>query len=248
MSSEIANINENTFMQGATLHEAVFKFGDAELIQAYKSSLSSSPVTHPKTPDSLLGVLQSAAITLNNAQNNKYDREKIYSNLQKDILGFIKKGDLMPFGFKEPRAIGDKPIKIPADLFFSGKIDWANSELKYKTLEFSGIRLLGDLLPVIDIKADKAEFSEIKRIGNSKLNKSIKSNQLNFSELEPDRYINEKQAAEFLGISFKTLQGYRVKGGGPEFRKFGAKTVRYKFADLQEWAESRKKKNTSQIK
>ncbi|MBI1328112.1 MAG: helix-turn-helix domain-containing protein [Alphaproteobacteria bacterium] len=68
----------------------------------------------------------------------------------------------------------------------------------------------------------------------------------NFSEIEPDRHIDEKRAAEYLGISYKTLQGYRVKGGGPEFVKIGKKTVRYKFSDLQKWTENKKKKNTSQ--
>ena len=109
-------------------------------------------------------------------------------------------------------------------------------------MEFTGVRILRELHPVINLKSEKsekAENSEIKQISNSK------SGKFNFSDLEDDRYIDEKTAAEFLGIAVKTLQGYRVKGGGPEFRKIGAKTVRYKFSDLKIWAESRKKKNTS---
>lgn len=96
-------------------------------------------------------------------------------------------------------------------------------------------------MPPIDIKPENPEIKAIKKIGNSKSSKK-----LDFSNLPSDRYIDEKQVAEYLGISAKTLQGYRVKGGGPEFMKLGHKTVRYKISDIQEWAKNHKKKNTSE--
>jgi hypothetical protein len=42
------------------------------------------------------------------------------------------------------------------------------------------------------------------------------------------------------------MQGYRVKGGGPEFVKISHKVVRYKIADLIKWTQNRKRKNTSE--
>jgi phage terminase Nu1 subunit (DNA packaging protein) len=41
-----------------------------------------------------------------------------------------------------------------------------------------------------------------------------------------DYAINENQAAEILGVSCRTLQAWRVRGGGPPYVKIG-RAVRY---------------------
>ena len=41
-----------------------------------------------------------------------------------------------------------------------------------------------------------------------------------------DAALNENQAAEFLGVSARTLQAWRVRGGGPRYVKIG-RSVRY---------------------
>jgi len=43
---------------------------------------------------------------------------------------------------------------------------------------------------------------------------------------DPDAALNETQAAEFLGVSVRTLQAWRVRGGGPLYCKIG-RAVRY---------------------
>jgi predicted DNA-binding transcriptional regulator AlpA len=43
---------------------------------------------------------------------------------------------------------------------------------------------------------------------------------------DPDAALNENQAAEFLGVSVRTLQAWRVRGGGPPYVKIG-RSVRY---------------------
>lgn len=43
---------------------------------------------------------------------------------------------------------------------------------------------------------------------------------------DPDSAINENHAAEFLGVSVRTLQAWRVRGGGPPYLKIG-RAVRY---------------------
>jgi predicted site-specific integrase-resolvase len=47
-----------------------------------------------------------------------------------------------------------------------------------------------------------------------------------------DRLLNEKEAAEILGISVKTARRWRWAGKGPIFRRIGA-CVRYHPADLE---------------
>jgi hypothetical protein len=43
---------------------------------------------------------------------------------------------------------------------------------------------------------------------------------------DPDSALNETQAAQFLGVSVRTLQAWRVRGGGPLYCKIG-RSVRY---------------------
>lgn len=54
----------------------------------------------------------------------------------------------------------------------------------------------------------------------------------------PSRYLNNDEAAAFLGLSPRTLEKQRVIGGGPRFRKFGRR-VMYALSDLQAWADAR---------
>ena len=53
------------------------------------------------------------------------------------------------------------------------------------------------------------------------------------------RYIGEREVAEILGLSPRTLQGWRIrKGLGPPWRRLGRDAIRYSLAEVQAWAES----------
>jgi hypothetical protein len=54
---------------------------------------------------------------------------------------------------------------------------------------------------------------------------------------DPDSALNENQAAEFLGVSVRTLQAWRVRGGGPEYCKIG-RAVRYQRRGLVSFQKS----------
>ena len=60
----------------------------------------------------------------------------------------------------------------------------------------------------------------------------------------PDTYLKEGQVAELLGLPVRTLQSWRLRGGGPEFYKIG-RSVRYKRSDLDEWLAGRKASSTA---
>lgn len=51
-------------------------------------------------------------------------------------------------------------------------------------------------------------------------------------------FLNTIEAGAFLRLSPRTLEKQRVLGGGPRFRKFGARVV-YAMDDLRAWADSR---------
>ncbi len=50
----------------------------------------------------------------------------------------------------------------------------------------------------------------------------------------------DKLAAEYVGLSARTLQRYRVEGGGPVFTRLGARRVAYQQSDLDAWLNARK--------
>ena len=58
------------------------------------------------------------------------------------------------------------------------------------------------------------------------------------------KYLDTREAADFLGLSNRTLDRYRVTGEGPAFYKFGSR-IRYALADLEAWAGSRRMRSTS---
>lgn len=69
------------------------------------------------------------------------------------------------------------------------------------------------------------------------------------SEKSPDHLnclINETQAAEYLGYTIRALQNWRLRGGGPQFIKVSARSIRYRRCDLNEWIESHVRQHTSE--
>jgi hypothetical protein len=57
-------------------------------------------------------------------------------------------------------------------------------------------------------------------------------------------HLNTVKAAEFLYLSPRTLEKWRVIGGGPRFRKHGRRVV-YRLEELETWSESRECETTS---
>lgn len=46
-----------------------------------------------------------------------------------------------------------------------------------------------------------------------------------------------QEAAAFLRLKYGTLAWYRCQGGGPKFTRVGPKLIRYRMADLREYAK-----------
>ena len=60
-----------------------------------------------------------------------------------------------------------------------------------------------------------------------------------------DVLLDERSAAKFLRISVRTLQRYRVDGGGPTFTKVSVKRICYLMRDLTSYLEARRFVSTS---
>ena len=57
--------------------------------------------------------------------------------------------------------------------------------------------------------------------------------------------IDEKAAGDFLGLTARTMQAMRQRGGGPRYVLISARCVRYRRADLRAWADARVRTSTS---
>ena len=60
------------------------------------------------------------------------------------------------------------------------------------------------------------------------------------------RYMKTREAAALLGLSPRTLETYRWRGGGPAFSRFGT-SVRYLRSHVLAWAAARRVRSTSDV-
>lgn len=60
-----------------------------------------------------------------------------------------------------------------------------------------------------------------------------------------EEFLNERQVADLICQSVRTIQKWRVTGYGPAFYKLG-RSVRYRLSEVIAWAEERRKGHTSQ--
>lgn len=74
------------------------------------------------------------------------------------------------------------------------------------------------------------------------INASTRSEQSHTQSLVP-----EDVAAEFLGVSKRTLQKWRLRGGGPQFVRASTRAIRYRLNDLISWSEQRLCASTSSV-
>ncbi len=70
------------------------------------------------------------------------------------------------------------------------------------------------------------------------------SNPRRTSDGVEDAAFNTTAAAQYLGLSPRTLETKRTRGGGPEFEKLGRRVV-YRKSALDKWRGSRQQRSTS---
>lgn len=59
-------------------------------------------------------------------------------------------------------------------------------------------------------------------------------------------YLTTKQAADYLKLSYFSLEKMRSRGGGPRFRRHGRRVV-YAVAELDAWSDARVMDSTADI-
>lgn len=64
-------------------------------------------------------------------------------------------------------------------------------------------------------------------------------------QVDLDALLDEVQAAQFLGVSPRCLQGWRQRGSNLRFVKISSRCIRYRRKDLIAFAEARLRSSTS---
>lgn len=59
--------------------------------------------------------------------------------------------------------------------------------------------------------------------------------------------LTTRQAAEYLNYEVRTLESWRLRGGGPVFVRASARSIRYRKQDLDTWIEERLRKSSSDV-
>ena len=59
------------------------------------------------------------------------------------------------------------------------------------------------------------------------------------------KLINTKEAAAILGVKKNTMEGWRLRGEGPRFRKIGS-LVKYTENDINAYIDAQTRQSTSQ--
>jgi predicted DNA-binding transcriptional regulator AlpA len=49
--------------------------------------------------------------------------------------------------------------------------------------------------------------------------------------------LSQRQVAARLGLSARTIEGWRTRGVGPPFLRLSARAVRYRTSDLEQWLD-----------
>lgn len=58
----------------------------------------------------------------------------------------------------------------------------------------------------------------------------------------PSKLLTAKQVAEILGVTTRTLDSWRLKGGGPDYVTLARNAIRYRETAVEEFISSRERK------
>jgi hypothetical protein len=61
---------------------------------------------------------------------------------------------------------------------------------------------------------------------------------------DPEQKLDRAAAADYIGVSARTLESWAVRGGGPRFIKAGSRCI-YRRRDLDAWLTARERVSTS---
>lgn len=64
-------------------------------------------------------------------------------------------------------------------------------------------------------------------------------------DLLPEPLLTEAEVARYLNINVRTVQNWRLRGGGPTFIKINNRAVRYRPGDIKAYVDAQERASTS---
>ena len=58
--------------------------------------------------------------------------------------------------------------------------------------------------------------------------------------------INQREVAQLLGVSERTLEKWRRTGDGPPYIAISRRCIRYRLADLRDWQDQHVRRSTAE--
>jgi predicted DNA-binding transcriptional regulator AlpA len=65
-------------------------------------------------------------------------------------------------------------------------------------------------------------------------------------QIDKDALLTEQEVAALLNVTPRTLQKWRVEGGGPAYVRISRRCIRYRITDIKDWTQNRVKSSTSE--
>jgi hypothetical protein len=62
---------------------------------------------------------------------------------------------------------------------------------------------------------------------------------------DADALLHQAEAAYLIGVSPRTMEAWRHRGGGPVFVSISRRAIRYRRGDVLSWIEARRRRSTS---
>jgi excisionase family DNA binding protein len=60
-----------------------------------------------------------------------------------------------------------------------------------------------------------------------------------------ERLLSQREVAELLGIAERSMESWRLRGGGPRYVRVG-RLIRYRHTDVSAWLAARERSSTSE--
>lgn len=219
--------DEETYLSGLLLDEALFSFSNPETVRNYRSLINAQPdPVKAENTGTLLGALQSINENLQNSQEVIRKKREALENVYREILNLVKNRQVTPYRVSiAPPVVG----------------------LPYREFQFTGVRLLRESLKeeksndeIIPVKNGTTQNQNSLRTSPLRGNrKSVKS----FSELDPELYIRmRKGPPNIWGYLRAHCKGIVSKAVGQSFSKFRTRLYAIKLPTSSNGSKTEKEK------
>jgi predicted DNA-binding transcriptional regulator AlpA len=176
------------------------------------------------------------------------------------VLEFSNGTDQIPSVVRTRKALGrgvgtdlaEDPTHVsPKGTEADGQCPWLRRGLRGLAPQnqgrYEGVSSPTNQTPLRDLQDLRTprKCSTSRRVAMSPTNTPLRSSDASTREAYDEAWttnelLSQRQVALRLGVSARTLEGWRARGVGPPFLRLSARAVRYRSSDLEQWLDQRR--------